>query len=154
MQVSILILSFALSSTPGWHSDYGEALKAGAAQNRPLAVFIGTGKEGWKAVSQGELTDDARKLLAEKYVCLYLDATHADNKRLTDAFNVSSLPVLVLSNRTRDLQAFRHAGTLDGRMLTSVLSRYSDSGTAIRASFYEPTTTTTSGSRTVVYCRT
>ena len=112
---------------PSWLMDYGIAAERGTAQQKPLAVFIGTGETGWDEVSKdGSLGRGAKELLAAHYVCVYLDASKEEGKRLAKAFAVNEGMGLVLSDRTGKLQAFHHDGELAATDLEKVLRRYSD----------------------------
>ena len=112
---------------PSWLKDYGIAAEQGTAQQKPLAVFIGTGETGWDEVSKdGSLGREANDLLAAHYVCVYLDASKEEGRRLAKAFAVNEGMGLVLSDRTGKLQAFHHDGELNATDLEKVLRRYSD----------------------------
>ncbi len=116
----------ALSPSPQWTNDYRQALKQGEALGKPLAVFIGSGTAGWNAAStHGELDNEARRLLNTKYVCLYIDASTPEGKKVADSFEARNLPTLVISDRSRAYQAYRQTGSLSPSQLTSVLQRYS-----------------------------
>ena len=70
------------SETPSWQTDYTAAYKASREQNKPLAVFIGSGAKGWEKVSQeNKLSDVAQRTLGEGYVCVYADAASPVGKR-------------------------------------------------------------------------
>jgi hypothetical protein len=110
---------------PNWNYDYELALQRAGAANKPVAVFIGTGKDGWKAIcKEGELGQDVRRLLAEHYVCLYVDASRAAQKELAQSFEAGKSPLVVLSSRNRAYQAYRHAGALDNASLAKALLRH------------------------------
>jgi hypothetical protein len=110
---------------PGWNHDYDVALQRANAAKKPLAVFIGTGKDGWKAVSaEGELGPDVHRLLADEYVCLYVDAGKAAHKELAQSFEAGKSPLLVLSSRNRAYQAYRHEGAQANANLALALKRH------------------------------
>ena len=110
---------------PGWNHDYDLALQRASAAKKPLAVFIGTGKEGWKAVcAEGDLGPEVRRLLADHYVCLYVDASRLAQQELVQSFEADKSPLLVLSTRDRAYQAYRHAGALANANLAKALTRY------------------------------
>jgi hypothetical protein len=113
------------AQTPTWQKDYVAARKMGREENKPLAVFVGSGAEGWAKVSQdGKLTANVQKLLADSYVCVYLDASTPAGKRLADQFSLSQ--GLVVSSRDGQDQAFRHSGRMSGQDLDAALRRYSN----------------------------
>ena len=120
-----LIVSGTLNPAPSWHRDYGQALtRAGAAQ-KPVAVFIGTGAEGWKAVCEdGELSLEVRRLLAEHYVCVYVDASQSGQESVVQSFEATRFPLLVLSTRNGTYQSYRHSGKLARASLAQALQRH------------------------------
>ena len=81
MYTSLVLV--ALSSFPAvppetnsltWQCDYVQANQQGQSEQKPLAIFVGKGKNGHeKLVKKGKLTPQMQKLLAEKYVCVYAD---------------------------------------------------------------------------------
>jgi hypothetical protein len=116
---------------PGWNHDYDLALRQASAAKKPLAVFIGTGKDGWKSVcAEGELGPEVRRLLAEEYVCLYVDTGRAAHKELTQSFEAGKSPLLVLSTRNRAYQAYRHEGAQANANLALALTRHATEETA------------------------
>jgi hypothetical protein len=109
----------------GWNNDYTSALQQARTAKKPLAVFVGTGKEGWKAVAaEGDLGADVCRVLAEEYVCLYVDAGRAAHKELVQSFEADRSPLLVLSTRDRTYQAYRHAGAQTNGDLAQALRRH------------------------------
>jgi hypothetical protein len=110
---------------PVWYDDYRTAMRRAEAEAKPLAVFIGKGESGQGTLGEeGELNTDVARLLADSYVCLYVNADRPAHRELAEAFEASALPTLVLSDRTRMYQAFRHSGTLDNTRLVRVLETY------------------------------
>jgi hypothetical protein len=138
--------SSVLATEPNWQKEYGIAREVGVKVAKPLAVFIGSGQTGWDQVSRdGQLGKEVRQLLAQQYVCLYVDAQTADGRKLAAAFEVTSGPGLVISNRSGNLQAFRHEGNLGQEDLKKHLGRYAepdrvttqtDTHAPIRMSYY------------------
>src|SRR5688572_22923610 len=96
MYTSVMLLALANpfvppgSVEPPWLTDYTFARSQVQEGQRPLAVVVGTGKSGWQhLVKDGQLTDDVGRLLAENYVCLYIDSESDYGKRLATAFHIS-----------------------------------------------------------------
>jgi hypothetical protein len=131
------VVLVALSSLPGnaelvpqrpaWLNDYAFASQRGIAQQKPLAVFIGTGEAGWKNVStNGSLSEEVNDILTNHYVCVYIDTKKKEGRELARAFDVGSGVGLVISDRSGKLQAFHHDGELNSAEVRSSLRRYSD----------------------------
>jgi hypothetical protein len=135
------VLLFALSgfasspaaNDPGWLEDYAIARQQGHKNSKPLAVFVGAGKAGWEQVSQeGELGREVRRLLAESYVCVYLDTEKKSGQALAEALEIADGPGIVISNSGGNLQAFRHEGDLSNDTLATYLRRYADPDRVVR----------------------
>jgi hypothetical protein len=119
------------SVPPRWNHDYDRAHRQARVAKKPLAVFIGSGKDGWKAVcADGDLGPEVRRLLAHEYVCVYVDAGRAADKELVRSFKAGQSPVLVLSTRDRTYQAYRHEGAQANADLALALRRHATEETA------------------------
>src|SRR5262249_52692020 len=95
-----------------WQTDYGVARKAAAKERKPLVVVIGSGLMGYNELArEGVLQDEARRLLSNQYVCLYLDTLTPAGGRQARDFQVGDLGI-VISDRSGTFQAFRHEGDL------------------------------------------
>src|SRR5262249_46628884 len=104
-------LAAAPATGPNWEKDYPSARQQGKSERKPLAVFVGSGREGYQGVARdGKLTREVRQLLSRNYVCVYVDTGKEANQRWARAFRMEN--GIVLSDRTGDLQAFRHEGSL------------------------------------------
>jgi hypothetical protein len=135
MYASILMLTLAAGQapttdgpSPDWKSDYAAASKECKAAHKPLAVFVGKGADGAAQVcDSGRFGPETRKLLADKYVCLYVDrATPAGQKLATDLELANDGPGLVISDSTGALQALRRKGQLTAGTLVEHLRTFSD----------------------------
>jgi hypothetical protein len=112
---------------PSWRSAYALALKEGQRIKRPLAIFVAPGAEGWDKLSrEGGLDKEARELLHNRYVCVYLDSSEEKGRRLADQLELSNGRGVVLSDSTGEKQAFWHAGSLSNEQLDHYLRKYSD----------------------------
>jgi hypothetical protein len=108
-----------------WQDDYGTARQMGRRHDKPLAVFIGNGPAGWKKVAdEGDLSGKAKRLLAQGYICLYVDRTRPGGKRLAESFEAASGPALVVSSRDGKGQVFSHTGKLTAGDLETRLAKY------------------------------
>src|SRR5258708_496162 len=62
---------------------YFEARDHGQKVNKPIAVFVGTGPNGFQQIVQdGSFSSELRKIIANEYIPVYLDADQAENQRL------------------------------------------------------------------------
>jgi hypothetical protein len=114
-----------LTTNPTWLDDYSAAQAKVTVAGKPMAVFVGSGKAGWEAAVREGFDPAVSKLLAEKFVCLYVDASTAKGKKVADAFQVGDRGV-VLSDRTGKTQAYSAAGTVSRAELTRALVAYAD----------------------------
>lgn len=117
-------LAAALAPTPSWQPDYSTAYTQAASTHKPLAVFIGHGQGGASCVVAKGLTAEESRMLADKFVTLYIDADTTEGKSLTAAFRVTE--GLVISDATGGLQALKHGGGLTHEELAGYLTKYSD----------------------------
>ena len=140
MNTSILtvVLTGALlagqNGTPTWHKSYTKAQEMSAAQKKPLAVVFGTGANGWaKVVREAAPTADVTKVLAEKYVCVYVDVSTPAGKTLAERFEMKGNVGIVLGDREATTQAFWHQGDLTSATLARYLQKYADPSVVVRS---------------------
>jgi len=119
-----------LSQTPTWQIDYAAARARAAVVGKPMAVFVGSGQDGWgSVVRDGSMDRAVNRLLAEKFVCLYVDTTTAAGRSLAGAFEVAGRG-LVISDRKGTSQAYSLSGDLTKAELVRALEKYADAGEA------------------------
>jgi hypothetical protein len=119
----------AAPEAPSWQVSYEAARAAGRQRNKPLAVFLGSGPAGWeKLTEEGGLTRRSRQVLAESYVCVYVDQASPAGRKLAQAFEVSSGTGLVVSSLDGDAQAFCYRGTMSQGELDETLRKYASVG--------------------------
>lgn len=134
-----------VKESPSWLSNYTEARKLGEKEQKPIAVFIGTGEAGWqKLCSEGKIGSEAEQLLKQKYVCLYVNTATKHGQQLATAFEMADNLGIVISDATGRLQAFRHEGDLVRGDLVRYLNRYSDPTRQVRTTETNPSVVTTS----------
>jgi hypothetical protein len=138
-----LLPTRASGDNPTWLNDYSQARKLGQSERRPLAVFIGSGEQGYaKLLEGGKLSAQARRLLAEQYVCVYVDTSTEAGRRLATDFAIQSSPPpqtgLVISDRSGAYQAFHFRGTLTDDELTRNLKRFSTPDYVVRSTVTSP----------------
>jgi hypothetical protein len=122
-----------LSPNPTWLDDYGAARARVAAAGKPMAVFVGSGQDGWgSVVRDGSLDPALNKLLADKFICLYVDTTTAGGRALAGAFEVAGHG-LVISDRKGASQAYSLSGDLTKAELVRALEKYAEVGAEAQA---------------------
>jgi hypothetical protein len=136
MDVYTSLILFALTSStsaidaapsPSWNRDYALARKQGESEKKPLVVVVASGQGGWnKLAHDGSLSDEAKTILTNDYVCVYVDTATEEGKRLAREFEISDALGIVISDRTGNRQAFRHEGDLANPDLARYLKRYAD----------------------------
>ncbi len=134
MYTSILLVALTGLSAPAegakvasWSQDYTSARKQAIGEKKPLAVFLAPGKGAWDKIGRdGGVSADANSVLASQYVCVHVDTSTSAGKALAEAFEIPTGVGIVISDRTGDIQAFRHEGDLANRDLVRYLERYSD----------------------------
>ncbi len=151
---TILVALTTLLASPGteslvWQKDYAAALQQGKETGKPLAVFLGKGSNGWQSVSkEGNIDAKTTEVLAQKYVCLYVDVSEDTGKKVAEAFDLHDATGLVISSPGGAVQAYRHEGGLQSTELQQKLDHYSDrdqvvttteGGAVDRTSMYPPT---------------
>lgn len=146
--VLVALSSFSVSAAeigePTW-KEYVAARKLGQTEKKPLAVFVGSGKAGWNKLSQdGKLGKETKRLLANHYICAYVNTDEETGKRLAADLEFKDSPGIVISDHEAKVQAFRHDGELADDDLNRFLRRYADPERAVR-------TTETKGSERVSY---
>ncbi|MBX7104156.1 MAG: hypothetical protein K1X57_08740 [Gemmataceae bacterium] len=129
-----IVLGLALATTanssaanlPTWQTDYRQAKVVAARDHKPLAVVIGNGSAGWEGVVAGTLSENAAQVLRNAYVCVYIDANTEAGKKLAGEFEATGTPTLVISDKTGEKQAYRHAGSVSSEQVATVLTRYAE----------------------------
>lgn len=118
------ITSGNLTPAPTWQTDYRTAQTHVASAGKPMAIFIATGNAGWESVLKDGIDAGTKRVLAEKFVCLFVDASTAPGRDLAEAFALTR--GLVISDRTGTAQAYSLAGDLTKDELARTLDKYSD----------------------------
>jgi hypothetical protein len=134
MNASIVILVLWGSLNPQitqssikWDRDYVHARELSSQLQKPLAVFVGNGSNGWKQVVRGGVFDaETRRMLAERFVPVYIDAGTNAGQKLAEAFELAGKHGLIVSDRTGELMAFRQDGDLEPKDLAKHLNRLAD----------------------------
>lgn len=128
---------------PLWQRDYTQAQKKAAEMQKPLAVFLAPGQDGMEKLIPGGLSNQAREMMANKFICVRIDTSTPEGKRWAQAFEIGDMGI-VISDRGGNYQAFWHQGALTIPSLVRQLQRNADQ-TSVRIteisgrpSFYPP----------------
>ena len=127
--IALMVLASNLATanvaSPTFSTDYSHARSEVATQRKPMAVFVGTGKDGWnQVVTQSPMDTTVKDMLASKFVCLYIDRNTTQGKDLAQKFDLADSDGLVISDRSGNLQAYSHQGKLETSEITRVLTTY------------------------------
>lgn len=113
--------------SPAWQTNYTQAKKLCATENKPLAVFVGVGETGWNQLARdGKLGKDVEKTLSDKYLPVYVDSSTAAGRKLANALGITDKVGIAISDSKGEWIAFYHEGDLAKTALTNYLARYSD----------------------------
>lgn len=122
-----------LSTEPTWLNDYATAQTRVLALKKPMAVFVGSGKDGWgKVVRNGSIDPAINKLLANKFVCIYADTDTAAGRTLAGAFEVAGKG-LIISDKAGTTQAYNLSGDLTREELSQTLAKYAQLDKEVKA---------------------
>jgi hypothetical protein len=133
MYTSIVLCALAgsLSAIPpankvDWQSEYKAAKLKVVESGKPMAVFIGSGKDGWtKVLRDGQLSEGNRKNLTSEFVALYVDTDTAEGRTIASAFEIAGRG-LVISDRKGQAQAFSHSGDMTDAELAKTLAKFAE----------------------------
>lgn len=127
------------AESPRWLSNYDQALAKGAEEKKPLAIFVGSGEAGWEKLSRdGKLGKKTKELLSSQYVCLYLDTTNPDAKKMAQTLEIPKGVGIVISDRKLEMQAFYHRGDLKGEDLDYYLKKFANPNLVVRTTETNP----------------
>jgi len=146
MYTSMLLL--ALTGTPAadadglaWQSDYSAAKKQAQTDKKPMAVFIGSGQDGYQKLSKdGKLGKVVEQILTNNYIPVYIDSTTPAGKKLAQDFELTSGSGLVLSDRGGEMMAFYNEGSLTRADMLRYLEKYADPNVVVRGTETYPGT--------------
>lgn len=151
MYTSIVLIALngfgpaAETMAPSWLNDYVQARKQGVTEKKPVAVFIGSGQDGWqKLVRGGSLGADQKEILASSYVCLYVDLATDQGRRLAQTLQIGNTGGLVISDASGQVMAFHHEGSLEAKALTGYLQKFADPERVVTRTETNPATETRS----------
>lgn len=108
--------------------DYRQARAVATREQKPLVVFVGNGENAWRSVVRGGPDADARALLSQRFVLVYIDQATDYGQAIAASLNLTGRTGMVISSRGGDLMAYRHEGEIATADLARTLSYYSTDG--------------------------
>lgn len=129
MFTTIIALAFTVAAPTEvtWNTNYTAAKKLCAENQKPMAVFVGSGVNGYEKLSrERQFSAEVRQELANNFVCVFLDTNTPEGKKLARDFEITGDLGIVISDRTGNLQAFYHEGDLSNAYLFQYLQKYGD----------------------------
>lgn len=125
MYTSALLLALTVHANtqgaePTWAQDYAQALKRGADEKKPVAVFLGTGNQGFtQVVNEGNLSQEVGDILSMQYICVYIDTATPQGKVMATAFGMGR--GIVLSDRSGVYLTFSREGVMSNQEMVRQL---------------------------------
>ena len=130
LAVIALTAPLAPATTPGIQAqtDYAQARKLAASEKKPMLVLIGKGDAFARVAGDAGLTAEARKVLAEKYVCVTVNTETEAGKDLAGDFEMAD-GGLVISSAGGTHQALRQSGAVSASDLAKHATSYANVST-------------------------
>ena len=116
LATSVLALLAGPSDTQ-WMDNYGDALQAARAAERPLLVVLEDSDHDLKAL-------DGNQADLEHYVVCRIDATTSYGTRVAQAFKTSSFPYAAVIDKTGRKILDRKSGSISEDALQNMLASY------------------------------
>ena len=106
----------ATPQPPQWESDYGKALEATRAGEKPLLVVLdkpaeAEGRMDSALLSEGAISGQPFELLSHYELC-HVDVTTKYGKKVADAFRASSFPYVAIIDKTGSVILFSKTGKI------------------------------------------
>ena len=117
------------AAAPTFQTDYRDAKALAARESKPLLVVLCTctGEAAWNRIAiEGSLGTESLKVLRESYVCVYVDTASDRGSRLAADFDLTNGPALIISDKTGEVQAYRHDGAQPASQLAEVFKTYAN----------------------------
>ena len=118
LATAILAVSFlaAKSEAPQWQSDYGKALEATKAEEKPLLVVLDKPADKDARIdpallSEGAASGNEEKLLSPYQLC-HVDVSTDYGKRVAKAFRAKEFPHTAIIDRTGSFVLFSQTGRM------------------------------------------
>lgn len=127
LMVTTLVLGSAVASTKPveWQADYGKALAATRADDRPLLVVLDVPSDEKKAIEDEQLkTDGEQAELLSKYQLCHIDASTEYGQRVAKVFKADKFPFTAIIDKTGSVILTKKQGQLTDTEWNETLSNY------------------------------
>lgn len=127
LTVTALVLSSAVASTKPveWQADYGKALAATRADDRPLLVVLDVPSDEKKAAEDDQLkTDGDQAELLSQYQLCHIDASTEYGQRVAKVFKADKFPFTAIIDKTGSVVLTKKQGQLTDAEWNQTLKNY------------------------------
>jgi len=113
LSVAALVLSTiaATDKQVEWQADYGKALAATRADDRPLLVVLDVPNDPKSAVGREQLETEQAKLLDAYQLC-HVDASTKYGKKVAQAFKAEKFPFTAIIDKTGSVVLCKKSGKI------------------------------------------
>ena len=136
--LTLVALSAAVAAPKSatWQADYGKALAATRADDRPLLVVLDVPSDPKTAVEGKQLKTDGKQadLLASYQLC-HVDASTEYGKRVARAFKAQKFPLTTIIDKTGSIVLLKKQGQLSDEEWNETLQVYKKGDRSL-AKFY------------------
>lgn len=125
--ITTLALSSAVAATKPveWQADYGKALAATRADDRPLLVVLDVPNDAKKAVEKDQVkTDGDQANLLAKYQLCRIDASTEYGQRVAKVFKANKFPFTAIIDKTGSVVLTKKQGQLTDAEWNETLTNY------------------------------
>ena len=115
----------SMGASPEWISDYGQALEAARAANRPLLIVLDDPTRPEGQISQASVRNDTtQNTLLQQFILCHIDVTTGYGRRVVEAFGVGDFPYTVITDRAVKTIIYSRVGQFRSADWVTTLVRY------------------------------
>lgn len=115
----------ATSESVEWHADYGKALAATRADDRPLLVVLDVPSDEKKAVEDEQLKPEGEQAdLLAKYQLCHIDASTEYGQRVAKVFKAEKFPFTAIIDKTGSVILSKKQGQLTDEEWNETLANH------------------------------
>lgn len=113
----------ASADVPQWHNDYGKALSATRAENRPLLVVIDSTATQEQQVDKALLEEQGESKLASYELC-HVDAATEYGQKVAKAFKAEKFPYVAIIDKEGEVILHSQSGKVTEASWKSMLEKH------------------------------